>query len=505
MPRRQYTTGPACGIAGCKATKYYSLDGQTYCQNNHLAEGIHEYVVDDDDAGTSLGRRRQRGPKQQTRSKLVHYSGKDGYALYLQAFQVILRHQVKFIQKKLQLDQYEVLFKDVWQAFLNAQDASDELPEDVDESDSDMDVDLHSDEETDMPQKYVSSKYTMHRPVLMHSVALCYITLLLLRVPIRFSAIVQWIHGGEFPFFRAIAYVPGVIRARLEGVYHDALSLQLLPDAERLWKWTTQTAKFLRIRCKLEVPALNYRPILLEIVRNMMLPLDVFHASIAVVEDHGLDLRIEPQDGSPPGLPETRLLAGALLVANIFYDLSGLKKAPMAQNQLCSLRDKGLWADLVKYRLDHIRKKSTFNEVTPSTALVMPLDKVDEYLKWFNTTWVQGDPRNNKDFPHSGTLHLFRPPNAPTPEQMINLEPQLPSVDRAIEWLYSQPVSGSKSVDAVMQSGRQKGLIRQGYDGAIDNPFRDLVSYTSMLWGLDPDHVGGQLSWLEERLGQSRT
>lgn len=290
MPQRRLHAGPRCGVAGCKSTRYYKDESQTYCQNNHLQIGIVEYQIDEEEAmagGMGQRRKRTKAVSGKPDKESATHHGKLGYATFLQAFQLLMRHQAKFIQEKLQVPGFEILLKDLWKQLLIAQEVGEKLPEvedDIDEDnvglpapdDDHSDLDFQSDDDSEsvpkQPSTYASARYIMHRPVLIHSVALCYIALNLLRVPITVHDVHSWMLSEAFPYIRAVRFLPVDLIARLTPGSYEALEPQSLPRASRIWRWTQQTALFLKIHTGIEFPQLNYRPVLFNMITDLMLP-----------------------------------------------------------------------------------------------------------------------------------------------------------------------------------------------------------------------------------------
>lgn len=299
MPRKLHR-GERCGVDGCKSQRYYVSDGLTYCTNNHLAAGVFEYQIDDEETlAAGLGARRKKlrrdiSALRQEESRIAY--GKAGYAVFLQAMQLIMRHQASFISKELGIPQFSNLLKSIWSLFLEASESEDKLPEseltDIPDQDttnaqatsptageselSDGDSIHFSDDAIDpdntFPKQYVSAKYQMSSPILLHTVALSYLTLILLRAPVSIHDFRQWIVSDRFPYIHAIRYVPKDLRAKLMPIYYEALEPQSRPRLSRIWKWTQQTANFLTMRTGTIFPVLNYRPILFSMVKDILLP-----------------------------------------------------------------------------------------------------------------------------------------------------------------------------------------------------------------------------------------
>lgn len=92
-----------CGIENCRSTKFHKAsDGFTYCHRGHQVEGEILTQVEDYGVGGSLP-----GASKKTRKKDVErqekvsltLSGSEALQLYLQCFQLVLRHQVKWLVK----------------------------------------------------------------------------------------------------------------------------------------------------------------------------------------------------------------------------------------------------------------------------------------------------------------------------------------------------------------------------------------------------------------------
>ena len=292
MSQRRFFRGPVCGVGGCKSQRYYRADGLTYCHHHHQAHGVVEYELDDEETlAAGLGSRRKRGPihpSSQNTTSTTLFHGKSGYAVFIQAFQLILRFQADVITQRLDIPEFPSVLKELWTLFLLAQDTNDKLPDVEEELAHDMDETLPdtssqgtngqlSDTEGESSneeegEKYVNARYIMHRPVLLHSIALLYLTFILLRTPITIHELREWMLTGELPYMRALSCIPPDHLSHLEPGYREALQPQILPQTTRIWKWTQQTALFLRLTSRVEFPVLNYRPILYNMVRDLFLP-----------------------------------------------------------------------------------------------------------------------------------------------------------------------------------------------------------------------------------------
>lgn len=164
-------------------------------------------VGDEEDVG-KMGAvtRREKGMRERERRQLT---GLEGKSLYLEALQLVLRHQVLWlIREKEHLEELETVVRDLWDLRIRAFGSI--VPgEDTGEGDLKMfsslplrDEDV--DEEVRPKSKTLSwdpergSDWPMPRMV--DTLALCYLGCLLVRIPTRIGEFSRWANGGNIPY-----------------------------------------------------------------------------------------------------------------------------------------------------------------------------------------------------------------------------------------------------------------------------------------------------------------
>ncbi|CCG83962.1 protein of unknown function [Taphrina deformans PYCC 5710] len=393
------------------------------------------------------------------------YHGKVGYAAFLQAYQTVLRYQTKFISEKFDVPGYEPLLKQIWQLFLEIQGTKDRIPivEDDDSDDrgtSASSTPMPSSSPTLMRQQrsagyvdgsddssnldaanrskeYKNVRYSMHRPLLVHSLALCYLTLLLLRVPITIHDLKVWVDREEMPYMRAVRLVPLELLDRLEPQYLEALDPQLRPTPSRIWKWTQQTAVFFTRNTNVTFPGINYRPIIFAMVKEMLLPLDIYNAVDRQLDQLDLALRpsCKPAMGRLP--PECRILCLVLVIAKLYYNLDGVQRTPKSFSEPpVRCPDIRAWQRIVKIQISALQGIDLASKTEPKDIFSMNDASLDDYMDWFSKTWVSNQNIRGLYTPE-GILNMFEIGSTTidnTPEHDVKSDRLA-----TIKWLYSLP------------------------------------------------------------------
>ncbi|KAL8832554.1 MAG: hypothetical protein Q9191_000178 [Dirinaria sp. TL-2023a] len=186
-----FRKGPICGIENCRSKRYYEENGLTFCKNGHEQHGKQSTRADEDEYNAAKGRKfRQQRDVQEQVARI--YTGRQALELYLQAYQVILRKQSWALVHDLHLPaEIELVIKDLWE--LRLQLLVDRLKTSVDEEI------VHSSQQQSETADATSSSQTRTKwdkkgeetPRVLESLALFYMAIAILRVPIGLGHLYQ--------------------------------------------------------------------------------------------------------------------------------------------------------------------------------------------------------------------------------------------------------------------------------------------------------------------------
>lgn len=171
----------------------------------------------------------------------------------------------------------QLLVKDLWSLRLqnltkNTSDsAADDTASEVFSSQTEQSTTVNE-EETRYHAKKISES-----PKLIDTVALCYLAVLLMRIPLSIGMLETWILKDEIPLFRAMRHVPQIMRDRLPPTYHGALDTQHVRLGDRLHRAVADLVVLYHRHYGLEFPPINAALLAFSYIHQLSLPCE-FHA-----------------------------------------------------------------------------------------------------------------------------------------------------------------------------------------------------------------------------------
>ncbi|KLJ10053.1 hypothetical protein EMPG_14534 [Blastomyces silverae] len=314
---QESVTRGVCGQDGCLETRYILENGLWFCRGGgHQQEG-RQVIADDEDFGKQGRVIRQKRVKAERVSKTYH--GTQAYQLFLEAYQLLLWKQCHaLVHGKGMPVELEALVKDLWTLRLPqlysrsgdglayASDHDTDQPQvfssqrgggssaatgasasDVDananananaDADADVDDDTAATAEEEEEENAYHRRRLMESPKLIDSLALCYLGLMLLRVPLGVGVLESWILNDEIPLIRAIRFIPQDMKDRLPAAYHYALDTKNVPTGNQLHRAIASLAVFYRKEFGVRIPPLNAPLMLFAYMKQLSLPLEPFPA-----------------------------------------------------------------------------------------------------------------------------------------------------------------------------------------------------------------------------------
>jgi RNA polymerase I-specific transcription initiation factor RRN7 len=210
----RFPRGDHCTFPGCPAKRYYIDSGKRICRLGHEQEGFRQVQSDEDDFGTQgkvTRRKREEKEKVQKTAK-----GKEARVLFVCCWQLVLWKQVHWLIKQRGCpEELEVVVRDLWAVRLR--DVKGVGGDDGREGDSEWELGFSSQTEwetgtetegresgTEMERRRRKAEMDRGMPKLIDSLSLCYLGILLMRLPIGLGELHRWAVQEEILYFRAV-------------------------------------------------------------------------------------------------------------------------------------------------------------------------------------------------------------------------------------------------------------------------------------------------------------
>ncbi|RYP52002.1 hypothetical protein DL768_002798 [Monosporascus sp. mg162] len=401
----------------CGARQWYAENALRYCRNGHRLEGFAAHEEDEDAFGTQ-GRVARRKRERRARAA-VKLRGQPGRELYLEVLQLVLRRLVRALvgdgDGALGLPpDLEDVVRSLWVLRVRnlplrvegerrggGSGGSDTEGDDGGSAGGTDTDDVGSDASTATVRTWESdARRRWKLPKLVEALALCYLGCLIRRLPVTAADFHWWAQRGDIEFLAAINNVPKNVRDRLPAEYHRALQVQDHIRPGHLQAAVQQLIISFHANFDLRFPPLNYVPILVQYIKDLLLPVETYTAAKCLAEILNADFSY-PHGGrriQSMSNPEILLAALVIVAAKLLYSPDGTERTPRGDHDPRRLRlDWAVWRENIEDRSrqapSHLRRGEEY-KVDPNDALTMDKTKLDDYMDWFEKMWVgDGDPR----------------------------------------------------------------------------------------------------------------
>ncbi|KAI0100841.1 hypothetical protein GGR51DRAFT_340031 [Nemania sp. FL0031] len=449
----KFRSGERCDE--CGARQWFAQDALRYCRNGHRLEGFASHEADEDAFGTQ-GRVARR-KKEARRHVAVKLSGDEGRELYLEALQFVLVRQVSWLvgERGFPAD-FAALVRALWA--LRVRD----LPlrergdgrrggrdgasasgrgggEDSEggggsvwfssQSQSEMgggessDFDL-SDATTSTWAPDARRRWKV--PRLIDTLALCYLGCLVRRLPVTTGDFCNWAQKGDLEFLAALNQIPRNVRDRLPAEYHQALHVRDHIPPGRLQRTVQQLVISLKVNFDMTMPPLNWVPIMLRFITELILPIDVYITAKCIGELLKTQFSYFSGGRRMRAMDNPEVLVASLVVVatKLLYSLDNVERPPISQQDPRRTKvDWKEWQNIITEESPEERTNLARGEeykVTADDALSMDKQKLDDYMDWFEKMWLHdGEPKTTER-----VRNLFdqkrtssKPDEPPIPEQ----------------------------------------------------------------------------------------
>ncbi|EHY60316.1 hypothetical protein HRR83_000075 [Exophiala dermatitidis] len=439
-------------------------DGKTYCDNGHDQGRAPVTAEDELDYGRQGKVLRKKEPKEKQKVTGV-LRGVKAYQLFLQAWQLILRKQCYILvhQKGLPAELWTIV-RDLWILWLSQlghrlhDPAGGSHP--PTDSASEADAITTSAHETDSGgeaarERKRRGEAASHGPILVDTVVLNYLGILLLRRPIGLATILNWIQKEHIPFIRAIRHVPAEMKDRLPGEYHIALDTIWMLEPDGLQAAVYERIKMFSLSFGMTMPPLNHNLVLLHYVRSLALPIEVYsisqrlNAAITKYQFRCPDKTAlkSMTRRQPTTYPEAQLMSLVVIATKLLFpfDSQSLRRYPKDPNDPTTLHmDWSSWLHQ-KQSFDrglgsgpdtgdgattsssgdgdgHPNSLEPGSEihVRDSDILNMTDGQLDQYMDWYQRTWIESPHTTTNIDPSQSQSQSQRTLNARAQENALD-------------------------------------------------------------------------------------
>jgi RNA polymerase I-specific transcription initiation factor RRN7 len=337
---------------------------------------------------------------------MIVLGGRQAFDLYLKCLQLILRHQLWFLvhEKGLPAELETVTF-DLWS--LRVAQLGDRIVSGEHEIDSQSQIfsTIESEESdtSDNEQGMITARKGRDQklkgaPNLHDCVALCYLSLLTLRLPTTPGDIYSWVTDGKMAYRRAIKLLPLAMRDRLPPSYRAVLDPQTMMNYKRFYTTLTNLQISFEKDHGVVWPPINVPILLFRYLKELALPLELYSATLRLGELLGYDYALHYNDRQRLGvrnLPEAQLAGCLIVCVKLFYPFDKVKRYPTSSSEpTAAVVDWKKWCKAIK--ASNTRQKEgnpgltteDLTKLTESNVFDMQPNQLDQYLDFYADTFL---------------------------------------------------------------------------------------------------------------------
>ena len=247
-------------------------------------------------------------------------------------------------------------------------------------------------------QKFTRKEKLTSTPTLLESLALCYLAMLTLRLPVTPGDIYKWTMEEGMPYKKAIKHIPPVMKDRLPAHYHASLNPNSVLKLDRFQSATTNLQISFEKEHGITWPGLNYPLLLFRYLKELALPLELYDATTRLAGILGYDFVLHTANKSRLGirhLPEAQFLACLVVCTKLIYPFDEEQRNPKSMSEPAATKiDWEEWYKAItSARTDESDSiaKLTIEELTnlqEKDVFSMTGDQMDQYLDWYQDSFI---------------------------------------------------------------------------------------------------------------------
>jgi RNA polymerase I-specific transcription initiation factor RRN7 len=234
-------------------------------------------------------------------------------------------------------------------------------------------------------------------PSIIQTVALCYLGIYILRLPVFVGDIIRWIKNKWLPYIGALDMLPPDLRSRLSNVSQTYLRDNTAMSVQRLHTRTNSLFMAYQLGLGIEIPHLNVPLCLYRIIEGLALPLDVYPAArkLAALLQYTFSYPERPVRGWIRVVPDQQLAAFVVVAVKLIYSFDKRVRDPTSTTEpAVAVIDWDVWQKAKKQRNETLDDQDIMTheraqKMTENEILQMSEAKADQYMDWFTQTWAK--------------------------------------------------------------------------------------------------------------------
>ncbi|RKF56304.1 RNA polymerase I-specific transcription initiation factor rrn7 [Golovinomyces cichoracearum] len=404
----RFSRNESCTEEGCRAQKFYIEDGRKFCRFGHEQAGFTQTQQDEDDFNSQGVTSRKRGPVLEHTTATLN--GSAAKELYLQCLQLILWKQCHWLTTVKGLSaELQVIVRDLWTLRVgkllyekcrgfHIQTGTDRAP-------------FSSQSEVDsigLPRVRALRKENKNNsllPKLLETLSLCYLGMLLMRLPIGVGEVLGWVTRNEILYLRALKALPKYMRSKLPAQFHSALELKVPLNGPALYGKTQELIFFFHNHYHMSFPPLNLPLLAYKYILNLGLPIEVYPAIERLKDILSLEFKFQAPSSSTNGhrisYPEIQLIGLIVIATKLSQPHDDITREP--ESELHPTLIKINWKKWVKTMANGRLEREAEISLNETDIWTMNDRRLDLYLDWFQEIMLDDrDPKVSENL-----LNLF--------------------------------------------------------------------------------------------------
>ncbi|KAK2872060.1 hypothetical protein FQN49_002593 [Arthroderma sp. PD_2] len=263
-------------------------------------------------------------------------------------------------------------------------------------------------------------------PRVIDSLALCYLGILLLRLPVSVGYMQKWITEDEIPFLRPVRFIPPEMKERLPAIYHLALDIKNIPNGDQFHRAVADLVMLYYRDFSVEFPAVNSSLLLFSYVKQLAMPIELFSAVKQLMKRVDFTYTF-PKDTTGKFLriymPEVQLMSLVVVAAKLLFPFDSIKRYPRTPNDpAVQTIDWDKWAE-AQSTFDNrgisqgFLTNSAAMQATEKDAMEMTQQQLDEYMDWYDRLWI-ADKEGKASNPFADMFPTSRAGNVEASDQV---------------------------------------------------------------------------------------
>ncbi|KAF3482967.1 uncharacterized protein GIQ15_02291 [Arthroderma uncinatum] len=234
-------------------------------------------------------------------------------------------------------------------------------------------------------------------PRVIDSLALCYLGILLLRLPVSVGYVQKWITEDEVPFLRPLRFIPPAMKDRLPAIYHLALDTKNIPTGDQFHRAVADLVMLYHRDFRVEFPAVNSSLLLFSYIKQLSLPIELFSAVKQLMKRVNFTYTFpKATTGKFRSIyiPEVQLMSLVVVATKLLFPFDSIKRYPRTSNDpAVQVIDWVKWAES-QTSFDNRGKSQGFLtnsaaiQATEEDAMTMTQQQLDEYMDWYDKLWI---------------------------------------------------------------------------------------------------------------------